>query len=175
MSVVHALPSSQESAVCVQPFAGSQASTVQASLSSQEIFACAQPDVESQESVVQRSVSSQLAGVPETHAPPPQVSFTVHASLSSQGSVFGVPRHAPFTGLQLSVVQRLLSSQLFCRPGVHLPRPSQYSCPIVHTLWSEQVVFATRLKFTHFVAAFGSVDWNVHACSPGPRPYGHRC
>ena len=93
--------------------------------------------------------SSQLRGGPPRQIPPPHASFVVHGLPSSQGFVFGVPlwqpppphvsalvhpfpsSHGavllacmhPVAGLQVSSVQRLLSSQLRGGPPWHTPPP----------------------------------------------------
>src|SRR5437870_4052163 len=134
--VVQTSPSSQGPAwgVCVQPLAGSHASSVhglpssqprgpwpaqvpsvqvssvvQASPSSQgPVFrVCPQPVRESHVSSVHGLPSSQLSRAP-VQEPPVQVSPVVHASPSSQGAALGVCTQ-PVSGRQASSVQTLPS------------------------------------------------------------------
>ncbi len=95
--VVHGELSLQEvpaaAAVNVQPFAGLQVSTVQ----------------------TLPSLQPRLP-VPE-HVPPAQVSPVVHALPSLQLAVLFVATQAPVEGEQLSVVQTLLSLQVFGVPA----------------------------------------------------------
>jgi hypothetical protein len=158
--VVQALPSLQGAVllVCVQPVEGLQASSVQGLLSLQLVaepgtqappeqtspvvqalpslhgsvlFVCVQPVAELQASVVQGLLSLQLGAGPPTHVPPEQVSFVVQASPSSQGSVLFVWLQ-PVTGLHVSVVQGLPSSQLTGVPPPHVPPEQMLS--VVHAL-----------------------------------------
>jgi hypothetical protein len=105
---VHALPSLQGSVlfVCVQPLAGSQASSVQG------------------------LPSLQSGAEPPTQLPPEHASPVVHASPSSQGSVLFAYTQ-PEAGSQLSSVQPLLSLQLI---GVPPQLPSKHTSPAVHAL-----------------------------------------
>jgi hypothetical protein len=86
--VVHALPSSHGAVLLV----------------------CVQPEPGLQPSVVQTSLSLQLGGAPPTQLPPLQVSGVVQALPSLHGLLLFVKTQPEF-GLQLSVVQTLLSLQ----------------------------------------------------------------
>ena len=119
----------------------------------------AQPLVMSQKSAVQSLASLQVTVEPLVQAPLEQTSPLVHASLSSQAlaSLIGFDAHAPVEGsqapwvqspsrpvqssavsvktqpvaeLQLSVVQRSLSSHVIALPPPQFP-PEQVS-PLVH-------------------------------------------
>ena len=92
----------------MQPFAGSQVSSLQPLPSSQMIF------------------------LPALHLLAAQMSPLVQASLSSQLTVFAALTQPPTITLQLSSVHKLLSSQFFGLPVVHAP-PAQVS-PTVQTL-----------------------------------------
>jgi hypothetical protein len=163
-AVVHALPSSQDSVLfeCLQPLAGSQLSSVQPLLSLQlgggpptqfpleqwSLVVHALPSLQAavlslwthpvaglQESSVHTSPSLQLGAGPPTQLPPEHLSAVVHALPSSQDSVL-FECVQPLAGLQASVVQTLLSSQLGGGPPVQLPA-EQWS-PVVQELWSSQ-------------------------------------
>jgi hypothetical protein len=162
-SVVHALPSSQAFALSVKthPVDGLHVSVVQALPSLQTIavpphapppqtsadvqalasshaavlFVKTQPVAGSHVSSVHTLASSQTTGVPGRQAPPAQVSPTVQASPSSQAFVLFVNTH-PLTGLQLSVVQRLLSLHTIAAPGRQVPPP--HVSPEVHAFPSSQ-------------------------------------
>ena len=107
--VVHALPSSHAAVLFVvtQPVAGLQVS------------------------VVQGLLSLQTAAVPAWQLPPPHASPVVHALPSSHGLVLLV-KTQPVAGLQVSVVQALLSSQTTGAPGTQAPPPQM--SPVVQAL-----------------------------------------
>src|SRR5262245_60679493 len=71
----------------------------------------------SHESVVHGLPSSMFSGPPGWQEPPPQVSPTVQALLSLHGTVLFAFTHRSVSVLHESVVQRLLSSQLFEENG----------------------------------------------------------
>ena len=147
---VQALPPSQAIVLFVktQPVAGLQLSVVQGLLSLQTIPTPAQtpplqasPDVHAlpsshalellvkthpvaglHESVVQRLASLQTTAAPGWQAPAPHMSSDVQALPSSQAIVLLVNTH-PVAGLQLSVVQRLASSQARAGPPWQFPPP----------------------------------------------------
>jgi hypothetical protein len=98
---VHAFPSSQDAVLFVwtQPVAGSQLSSVHGLLSSQF-----------------------NAPVPGWQLPPAQTSPVVQKLPSSHAAVLFV-KTQPVAGLQLSVVQALLSLQTTAEPGTHTPPP----------------------------------------------------
>ena len=156
-SVVQALASLQGAklGVCVQPLAGSQASSLQGLRSSQlgggpptqappaqvsavvqafpslheaVLGVLTQPVAGTHESSVQTLPSSQLGGAPPTHAPPLQVSFVVQALASSQAAVLLVCVH-PVAGSQASSVQTFPSSQLGGGPPTQAP-PLQMSAVV---------------------------------------------
>jgi len=91
---VHALPSSQRLVLFVKthPVAGLQLS------------------------VVQTLLSPQPMGAPGWHVPPPQASPVVQAFPSLHGLVL-LAKAQPVAGLQVSVVQTLLSLQTVGAPG----------------------------------------------------------
>jgi len=101
---------------------------VQASPSSHDtvLGELTQPVAVSHESVVHTLPSLQLGAAPGMHEPPPQVSSTVQALPSLHGRVLGAFTQ-PLAGLQESVVQPLVSSQLGAGPGTQVPAPSQVS------------------------------------------------
>ena len=141
--VVHALPSSQAFVLLVKthPAASVHVSVVQGLLSLQAIPTPAQapplqtsPDVQAlpssqafvllvnthpvaglHVSVVHRLLSSQTTAAPGWQAPAPHVSPDVQALPSSQAIVLFV-KTQPVAGLQLSVVQGLLSLQTIAAP-----------------------------------------------------------
>jgi hypothetical protein len=80
-------------------------------------------------------LSLQLSASPPTQAPPPQVSFVVHALPSSQAAVLLVWTQ-PVAGLQLSSVQALLSLQFGAGPPWQLPAP--HVSAVVQALPSSQ-------------------------------------
>jgi hypothetical protein len=158
--VVQALPSSHaaELFVWAQPVAGLHESSVHGLLSLQLVagppwhvpppqvspvvhalpsshgavlFVATQPLAGSHESSVQGLPSSQTTAVPGWHDPPPQASPVVHALPSSHGLVLLV-KTQPDAGLQVSVVQALLSLQTTGTPGRQAP-PPQVS-PVVQAL-----------------------------------------
>ena len=94
-----------------------------------------QPVAGLQESVVHRLWSSQEMAPPLRQAPSPQVSPEVQALPSSQGTLLLVWAQ-PVAGAQLSVVQRLWSSQSTAEAGLQAPSP-QVS-PLVQALPSSQ-------------------------------------
>jgi hypothetical protein len=98
------------------------------------LFACAQPVAGSQLSSVHTFPSSQLGAAPPTHLPPEQASPVVQALPSSQGFVLFACAQ-PVAGSQLSVVQRLLSSQLGAPEPVQTP-PEQTSVVVQELLSS---------------------------------------
>ena len=105
------------------------------------------------ESAVHGLLSLQFGGVPPTQTPPEQVSFVVQALLSLQEFVFGALVQAPPGAMHESLVQTLLSLQVFALPAVHVPVAVQSSenwlfcgvfSPRVHRVPSLQVVFWSR-------------------------------
>src|SRR5207247_5347080 len=84
------------------------------------LFVWTQPVAGSQLSVVHTFPSSQLGAGPPTHVPPLHVSFVVQASPSLHGAVLFVWTQ-PVAGLQLSVHQTLLLSQLGAVFPPHVP------------------------------------------------------
>lgn len=104
-------------------------SVVQALLSSQFFATCVQPVAGAQASVVQALLSLQSTALPGWQLPEAQTSPVVHALPSLQGLVLNVLRHAPLLGLQVSVVQTLLSLQFLAVP-VQVPVPSQLSLSV---------------------------------------------
>ena len=82
-------------------------------------------------SLVHGLLSLHTAGAPGSHVPPPQVSPAVQA-LPSLQTLTLFAKTQPVTGLQLSVVQTLLSLQTVAAPGLHVP-PPQVS-PVVQAL-----------------------------------------
>jgi len=113
-SVVQTLPSSQLGAGPPTQAPPLQVSAVvQALPSSQELllFEWTQPVDGAQLSVVQTLLSLQLGSGPPTQIPALQVSPVVQALPSLHDTLLFVWMHAPVSGLQLSVVQTLLSSQ----------------------------------------------------------------
>jgi hypothetical protein len=122
LSSVQELSSSQTTGVPEQTPPAQISATVHALPSSQaaELLVFWQPSTGSQESSVQPFPSSQLGGAPPTQTPPLQVSAVVQASASSQDAVLLVFWH-PKAGLQESVVQTLLSSQLGGGPPTQIP------------------------------------------------------
>jgi hypothetical protein len=134
LSSVHTLPSSQLGAGPPTQDPPEQVSfVVHALLSSHGavLLEYTHPDSWSQLSSVHTFLSSQFSGGPLTHDPPEQVSFAVHALPSVQGAVLLLWAH-PVVGLQLSSVHTLLSSQLGAGPPAHDP-PEQVSF-VVHAL-----------------------------------------
>jgi hypothetical protein len=111
------------------------------------LFVKTHPVVELQVSVVQTLLSLQVTGVPARHVPLRQASPVVHALPSEQLPVLLVNTQ-PVAGLQLSVVQGLLSSQTTGVPGWHVP-PLHMS-PVVQAFPSEQET--VLLVNTHPVA-----------------------
>ena len=87
------------------------------------------------ESSVQTSPSLQFTAVPGRQKPPPHLSLTVQALLSSQASVFGAWRQ-PSCASQESSVQTLPSLQSIPSPAAQVP-PTQTS-PRVQALLSLQ-------------------------------------
>jgi hypothetical protein len=163
---VHTLPSSQAFVLLVNthPVASVQVSVVQGLLSLQirptpgwqvpppqvspvvqalpssqasVLFVKTQPVAGLHVSVVQMLASSQTTGVPAVQVPPPQVSSVVQAFPSSHASVLFV-KTQPTTGLQLSVVQALASSQTTGLPALQVP-PPQVS-PVVQEFPSLQPI-----------------------------------
>ena len=163
-AVVHALPSSHETALlaCMQPLAVLQLSlvqmlpslqlgaapptqvppaqvsaVVQALPSSHEtaLLACMQPLAVLQLSLVQTLPSLQLGAAPPTQVPPAQVSAVVHALPSSHETAL-LAWTQPVAVLQLSLVQTLPSLQLGAAPPTQVP-PAQVSA-VVHALPSSQ-------------------------------------
>jgi len=144
LSVVHTLPSSQSTGSLTQLLFTQRSFVVHASVSPQSASLLQQgrgtgswthPVARLHESVVHALLSSQLGAGPPTHEPPEHVSAVVHALPSSQGSML-FECVQPLSGLQASVVQTLLSSQLGGGPPVQLP-PAQWS-PVVHAFLSSQ-------------------------------------
>jgi hypothetical protein len=139
VSVVHTLLSLQTTGVPGLQTPPPQVSpAVQAfpSLQGFVLFVWTQPVDGLQLSSVHGLPSSQLSvPVPGLQTPAPQVSPVVQAFPSSQGFVLFVYTH-PVAGLQLSVVQTLLSLQTTGAPGWQTP-PPQVS-PNVHAFPSLQ-------------------------------------
>ena len=160
---VHTLPSEHAALVFAwtQPLIGSQVSAVQGLLSSQvaaepgthappaQTSPWVQPLLSEQPSLlntnVQPSAGSHVSVVqglpslhgrlaPGTHAPAAQTSPTVQRLLSLQPSVL-LTAAQPVVGLQVSVVQRLPSSQVLAAPGSHAP--AVQTSPTVQALPSE--------------------------------------
>jgi hypothetical protein len=92
-------------------------------------------------SPVHETPSLQLTAVPGWHAPPPQTSWPLQKSASSQGAVL-LACTQPVPELQESFVHGLASSQLGGAPPTQTP-PAQVSL-VVHALPSvhETVLFA---------------------------------
>ena len=90
------------------------------SLQGLALFVCTQPLAGLHESLVQTLLSSQLTAVPPLHTPAVHASFVVHALPSSQLPLTG-EKTQPLAGLQLSLVQTLLSSQASAAPPVQTP------------------------------------------------------
>ena len=88
-------------------------------------------------SVVQTLLSLQTIAVPGRQLPPPQVSPVVHASPSSQALALFVYTH-PVAGLQVSVVQMLLSLQTVAAPPWQVPAPQ--TSPVVQAFPSSQAL-----------------------------------
>jgi len=128
MSIVHALPSSQTSGVPVLqvPAIVQVSNPLHALLSEHEVppgsGAYAQPVAGSQASAVHASLSLQVSAVPGVHEPSElHTSPPLHRFPSEhEAPVFGVAVH-PVAGLQASVVQVLLSSQVSGTPATHAP------------------------------------------------------
>jgi len=99
------------------------------------LFTFRHPSWLSQVSLVQMFESSQLGGAPPTQEPPLQVSLVVQTLPSSHGLVL-LAWTQPRTVSQLSVVQRLESSQFGAAPPTQLPA-LQVSF-VVHALPSSQ-------------------------------------
>jgi hypothetical protein len=76
-----------------------------------------QPKIGLHVSVVQESLSSQFGGGPGMQFPLEQTSPAVQALPSLQGTVLLTCVQSPVAGLQLSVVQALLSSQFLAVPA----------------------------------------------------------
>jgi len=109
--VVHALPSSQAIVLLVlthAPVFATQVSVVQTLLSLQRVAASEQ---RLHPVAVLHVPVEQITAAPGTQAPPKQVSGSVQALLSLQGSALFVYTQ-PVAVLHVSVVQTLLSSQL---------------------------------------------------------------
>jgi hypothetical protein len=106
-------------------------------------------------SVVQTLLSLQTTGVPAWHVPPPHTSPLVQAFPSSQGAELFVNTQ-PVAGLQLSLVQTLLSLQTTGVPAWQVP-PPQVS-PVVHAFPSSQA--AALFVWTQPVA--GLHESSVH-------------
>jgi hypothetical protein len=163
---VHAFPSSQDAVLFVytHPVDGLQLSVVQALLSSQTtaapawqmpppqvspvvqafpssqaivLFVKTQPASSVQVSVVQGLLSLQIRPTPGWQVPPPQVSPVVHGLPSSHAFVLFV-KTQPVAGLQLSVVQTLLSLQTTGVPGLQTPPPQ--TSPAVQALPSSHAL-----------------------------------
>ena len=86
------------------------------------LLALMHPVVGLQLSSVQPLLSLQSGGGPPTQAPPLQVSLVVQASPSLHGTLLLLWTH-PVAGLQLSLVQTLLSSQSGAAPPRQPPPP----------------------------------------------------
>ncbi len=101
------------------------------------------PVVGLQLSIVQGFPSLQTFELPE-QPPPPQVSPVVQALPSSHGSALAAKTQLPLPGLQLSVVQGFLSSQLTALPAAQ--SPLLHASPCVQGLLSSQLaVFAEKM------------------------------
>ena len=101
------------------------------SLHADALFVWTQPVPGLQESSVHPLLSLQSGAGPPTHAPPLQVSETVHALPSLHTAVLFVWTQ-PVTGLQESSVQPLASLQL--RTGPPAQAPPLHASPVVHAL-----------------------------------------
>jgi hypothetical protein len=134
------------------------------------LFANTQPEAGLQLSVVQTLLSLQTVGAPDMHAPPPQTSPVVQALPSLQALVLFVKTQAPVVGLQLSVVQTLLSLQTVAVPGRQLP--PRHSSPVVQALSSLHVF---ELSFECLQPFDGLQLSSVHGLlslqSVGPPPW----
>jgi hypothetical protein len=95
------------------------------------------PVVVSQPSVVQGLLSLQTLALPGWQLPPKQLSLVVQALPSLQLTALLVVRQLPVAWSQLSVVQRLPSSQVVAGPPLQLPL--WQTSPLVHALPSSQV------------------------------------
>jgi len=143
LSVVQNCPSSQPFGVPTQALALQRSLVVQALPSSQPalVAVCTQPPASGQESTVHWLLSSQLAVPLPTQPPPAQVSVNVQTLPSLHAAPFcgaGSFKHAPLDGLQVSDVQAFPSSQFVVAVATQLPSP-QWS-PVVHALPSLQTV-----------------------------------
>jgi hypothetical protein len=135
LSVVQTFPSLQTVAVPARQVPPLQKSPfVQAlpSLQALALFAKTHPVPGLQLSVVQTLPSLQTVAPPGLHAPPPHVSPVVQALPSLQALVLLANTQAPVAGLQLSVVQMLLSLHATTAPGWHVPPP--HASPEVQAL-----------------------------------------
>jgi hypothetical protein len=124
----------------VQPFSSSQAVPFASLVKTQPVEALQLFDVHG-------LLSSHFSWVPPTHAPFEHLSPIVHTLLSLHATpLFGVYAQ-PVVGLQLSVVQGLLSLQLSFVPGPHAPAAVHLS-PVVQAFPSLQAapVNATCLQ-----------------------------
>src|SRR5206468_585165 len=104
-------------------------------------------------------VTLQAAVVTPVHCPPEQVSGKVQALASSQGRVLFMCAQ-PLAGLQLSVVQTLLSSQLGGGPPTQAPL-EQVSL-VVQALLSLQAVPLGWFGFEHMPVAVGRASGVEH-------------
>ena len=95
-------------------------------------------------SVVHTLLSLQTSGAPEWQVPPAHVSPEVQAFPSSQAIVLFVYTQ-PVAGLQLSVVQMLLSLQTTAEPALQVPPP--HVSPEVQAFPSSQAI--VLLVYTH--------------------------
>ena len=182
---VHALPSSQGATFFVntQPFVGSQPSLVHGLPSSQvllprpwqvesaqmspmvhalpslqaaELLVYTQPDLALQLSSEHGLPSLQLIMAPGTQTPAWQRSPPVQTSPSLQSALLAVNTQ-PVLGLQLSVVQPLVSSQTVALPGRHAPDWHKslvvQRFPSLHVLASSAVarqpVLGSQLSLVH--------------------------
>ena len=165
--VVQGLPSVHEPVLFAktQPVAGSQLSVVQTLLSLQTIvvpgwhtpnpqtspvvqalpslhalvlLAKTHPVAGLQLSVVQALPSLQTIGAPPWHVPPPQASPVVQGFPSLHEAVLFMKAHDPVSGLQLSVVQALLSLHATAVPELQMPPPQ--TSPVVQALLSSQAL-----------------------------------
>jgi hypothetical protein len=141
LSVVQGLLSSQDLALPAWQAPYKQTSPVVQALPSSQLalllVLVQLPVVVSQPSVVQGLLSLQTLALPGWQLPPKQLSLVVQALPSLQLTALLVVRQLPVAWSQLSVVQRLPSSQVVAGPPLQLPL--WQTSPLVHALPSSQV------------------------------------
>ena len=167
-SVVQAFASLQTTEVPVHAPPLQTSPLVQALLSSQAfvLFVKTQPVAGLQLSVVHALPSLHTSVRPAWHVPPPQVSPVVHALPSSQAFALLV-KTQPVAGLQLSVVQRLLSLQTTAEPAWHVPPPQ--TSPVVQAFPSSQA-FALLVKTQPVASVQVSVVHGLLSLQMRPTP-----